>query len=65
MCKPFGDDTFLFSNVLGINKCVTKLNADLEKISQWTYQWKMEFNPDPNKQAQEVIFSHKSVSDNL
>ena len=56
MCKIFANDTFLFSKVLDINKSVTELNTDLEKISQWAYQWKMQFNPDPNKQANEVIF---------
>ena len=29
-------------------------------IKNWTYQWKMQFNPDPKKQANEVIFSRKS-----
>ena len=56
MCKIFADDTSLFSKVLDINKSVTELNTDLEKISQWAYQWKMQFNPDPNKQANEIIF---------
>ena len=65
MCKIFADDTSLFSKVLDINKSVTELNTDLEKISQWAYQWKMQFNPDPNKQANEVIFSRKLVSNNL
>ena len=35
---------------------------DLEKISLWAYQWKMSFNPDISKQAQEVIFSKKNVN---
>ena len=65
MCKVFADDTFLFSKVLDVNKSVVELNADLEKINQWTYQWKMQFNPDPNKQSNEVIFSRKSISHNL
>ena len=65
MCKIFADDTSLFSKVLDINKSVTELNTDLEKISQWAYQWKMQFNPDPNKQANEIIFSRKLVSNNL
>ena len=56
MCKIFADDTSLFSKVLDVNKSVIELNADLEKINQWAYQWKMQFNPDPNKQANEVIF---------
>ena len=34
----------------------TELNHDLEKINQWANQWKMAFNPDPNKQANEVYF---------
>ena len=35
------------------------LNHDLDLISQWAYQWKMAFNPDPNKQATEILFSCK------
>ena len=31
-------------------------------INQWTHQWKMEFNPDPTKQATEVLFSCKKSS---
>ena len=65
MCKIFADDTSLFSKVVDINKSVTKLNTDLEKISQWVYQWKMQFNPDPNKQANKIIFFFKLVSNNL
>ena len=37
----------------------TNLNSDLSKINAWANQWKMTFNPNPNKQAQEVIFSRK------
>lgn len=35
------------------------LNHDLNIIYQWAHQWKMEFNPDPTKQATEVLFSCK------
>ena len=38
------------------------MNIDLEKISLFTYQWKMSFNPDISKQGQEVIFSMKNVN---
>ena len=31
----------------------------MKKINDWATQWKMSFNPDPTKQAQEVIFSCK------
>ena len=56
MCNSFADDTSLFSNVLDVTKSVIELNADLEKINPWAYQWKIQFNPDPNKQANEFIF---------
>ena len=35
------------------------LNHDPGIIYQWAFQWKMEFNPDPTKQATEVLFSCK------
>ena len=57
--KLFANDTFLFSLVRDINTSAAHLNNDLMKISNWALQWKMSFNPDPSKQAQEVIFSHK------
>ena len=31
----------------------------MQKIAEWPHQWKMSFNPDLNKQDQEVIFSSK------
>ena len=64
MCKIFADDTSLFSKVLDINESAKTLNIDLEKINQWAFQWKMQFNPDPNKEANEVIFSRK-MNNNL
>ena len=30
------------------------LNNDMRQISKWAYNWKMLFNPDPRKPAQEV-----------
>ena len=57
--KLFADDTSLFSVVRDIKTSATHLNNDLKKISNWAFQWKMSFNPDPSKQAQEVIFSRK------
>ena len=32
---------------------------DLKLISRWAFQWKMNFNPDPMKPAEEIIFSRK------
>ena len=61
----FADDTSFFSKVLDVNKLVIELNADLEKINQWAYQLKTQFKSDPNKQANQVLFSRKSISHNL
>ena len=41
LCKIFADDTSLYSKVSEIHKSASNLNDDLEKISYWTYQWKM------------------------
>ena len=37
------------------------VNSDYKKICEWAYQWKMLFNSDISKQAQEVIFPRKAV----
>ena len=62
--KFFADDTMLFSIVKDPTKSANNLNHDLDIIQQWAYQWKMEFNPDPTKQATEVLFSCKKSSQN-
>ena len=57
--KLFADDTSLFSVLRDLNTSANEINDDLKKIEAWAHQWKMSFNPDPLKQAQEVIFSRK------
>ena len=59
--KLFADDTSLFSTVCEPNISASQLDSDLKRISHWAYKWKMNFNPDLSKQAQEVIFSIKIV----
>ena len=49
MCKIIADDTSLFPKVNDKSNSNTELNSDLAKISNWAFQWKMSFNPDPNK----------------
>ena len=39
-------------------------DSDLSRINEWALQWKMSFNPDPTKQAQEIIFSRKTSQRN-
>ena len=58
--RLFADDTSIFSTVRDIAKSSRDLNQDLSTIKNWAFQWKMSFNPDPTKQAKEVIFSRKS-----
>ena len=57
--KIFADDTMLFSIVNDPHISASELNHDLDVINKWAYQWKLEFNPDPLKQATEVLFSCK------
>ena len=58
--KLFDDDSSLFPEICDPLETANVLNNDLRKIPEWVEQWKMVFNPDPTKQAQEVIFSRKS-----
>ena len=60
LIKSFADDTSLFSTVYDPNHSAKVLN-DLNKISKWAYKWKMLFNPELTKQAQEVLFSRKNI----
>ena len=54
-CSITDNSSELPSNLLSTNK----LSQDLNRINNWGFQWKMSFNPDPSKQAQEVTFSRK------
>ena len=55
-CKILADDNSIFSKVHDIDISTKELNSDLKKISNWAFQWKVQFNPDPNKQTNEVYF---------
>ena len=58
-CKLFADDTSLLSVVNDIQWSAVTLRNDLT-ISNRAFQWKMIFNPDLTKQAQEVTLSRKA-----
>ena len=45
--------------VSNIHTCATTLSQDLDSVTNWDFHWKIIFNPDLNKQVQEVIFSRK------
>ena len=57
--KLFADDTSLSSVVYDVDVAADKLNRDVEVISNWVHQWKMQFNIDKSKHAIQVIFSQK------
>ena len=57
--KSTVDDTSIFHVVKDPSTSAEILNHDLTRILEWAYRWKMSFNPDPSKPAQEVLFSNK------
>ena len=60
--KLFADDTPLSSivrDIAGSTKELSNININIRNISKLAYLWKMIFNPDLTRQAQEVIFSRK------
>ena len=57
--KLFADDTSLFTVVKEKNETANILNNALQSICTWAYNWKMLFNPDSSKPAQEVLFTRK------
>ena len=57
--KLFADDTLLFSVVHDTSTSSCDLNYDLNRVREWACKWKMSFNPELSKQAQEVIFTRK------
>ena len=62
--KLFADDTSLFAIVKDKQESADVLNKDLSLISKWVFNWKMFFNPDTNKTAQEVLFSRRKKTQN-
>ena len=55
----FPIDSSFFSIIHDVDASSAALNNDLVKSQEWAHNWKMSFNPDRDKQAQEVIFSRK------
>ena len=63
LVKFFADDTSLFSVVQNKNNSASQFNNDLKKLCDLAYTWKMSFNPDHSKQAEEVILSRKCTKE--
>ena len=60
----YTDDT-LFSVVTNANTTAKELNNDLVKINRLACQWKMSFNPDPSKRAQEKYIVEKQKKNTI
>ena len=41
------------------NEAAEHMNQDLQLTTQWANDWRISFNPDPQKQAVELLFSKK------
>ena len=59
--KLFANETSLFWFVNNASVSASRLNNDFVKIWDWAFNWKISFNPDPTKQAKEVIFFKKKI----
>ena len=60
--KLFANNASIFSTLYNIKISTSNLNSDLHKVSEWDFKWKIYFNPDFTKQAQEAIFSRKLIT---
>ena len=45
--------------------CYYVICMTIPLITKWAYNWKMLFNPDPSKLAEEVLFSRKKKTQTI
>ena len=67
LCDDLSCDVKLFADDTSGFQCEyfsTKIKQRFEKDTGMGFLWKMQFNPDPLKQAVQVIFSAKKVKPN-
>ena len=55
--KLFVDDTSLFSVVRYEVRTASALNRDLERVSLWAWQWKMQFNIEKTEEMAPLLNS--------
>ena len=58
--EVFVDDTSLFSIVNYSKASTLVLTSDLLKIQDWSYKWKMSFDPGQAKPAQELLLTRRT-----
>ena len=58
--KLFADNTSLFFSIHNSHTCAKDLSKHYDMIQNWAFQWEINFNADPTKQAGKSIFSRKT-----
>ena len=58
----FCADDMIYSIASNPLRIASDLNHDLRTTNKWAHQWKMTSNPEPNKQAVELLLSHQLKS---
>ena len=46
---------------LWLDTSASDLNEDLEEIRNWTFKWKMNFNPDPNNKLKKLYLVRRKL----
>ena len=59
--KIFADDTSLFPKVSDMRDSQNALNFHLKSMSNWVYQWKLQFNPYSKKQALSFLVNRNHI----
>ena len=64
ICNPklFSGDVSLHAIMYVKSVCTNSLNDDLKRLYEWSVKWKISFNPDPTKPAEEVIFTNRNLT---
>ena len=62
--RLFANDSSLFAKVNSVHATQQKLSDDLNTITRWANQWKMKFNPDITKQAEQRVDMKRVKSSN-
>ena len=62
ICNPklFADDVSLNAVMNEKNTSTNNIKVDLKALHAWSVKWKMVFNPDVKKPAEQVIFSNRN-----
>ena len=60
--KLFSDDVSLNAVMYDNDICIKHLKDELNRLHEWSVKWKMLFNPESSKPAEEVIFTNRNTT---